>query len=215
VGAPCQHDGVPDLPAPPDAGALEPRRAGELTASERALRRKNRRWMLFIIIPALILGVLALLATLALGSGQSSLHPATVPPGYREVNDSYFAYAIPASWAQNNAYTDDVGDLDSQGPSGWAAEHLGGRPSAPAPGEAPPSSFAVFGQTHPVPFQIGSATRITVTGAAVAYRYTVTRPQGFQAVAINAWQANSGAELWLLVHADPATTAAVIGSLRG
>jgi hypothetical protein len=171
--------------------------------------------MVVIIIPALVLGVLALIASLALGSGKSSVSPLTVPPGYRAVSDSYFGYAVPSSWLQNNAYTDDVGDLDSQGPSGWAAEHLGPLSSAPAPGEAPPASFAVFGQARPTPFQISGPTRITVKGAAVAYRYTVTRPQGFQAVAINAWRVDSGAELWLLVHADPATTATVIGSLRG
>ena len=49
----------------------------------------------------------------------------------------------------------------------------------------------------------------------MAYRHLLTRPGGFQAVAIDAWQAGSGAEVWLLVHADPATTATVIGSLSG
>jgi hypothetical protein len=143
------------------------------------------------------------------------VRPVTVPPGYRAVSDSYFAYAVPADWSQNNAYTDNAGDLDTQGPSGWAAEHLEGRTSPPPPGEAPPSSFAVFGQIRPVPFHIGPATRISVKGATVAYRYTLTRPPGFQAVAINAWRVDSGAELWLLVHADARTTAAVIASLSG
>jgi hypothetical protein len=62
---------------------------------------------------------------------------------------------------------------------------------------------------------MSAATPVLVKGATVAYRYTITRPQGFQAVAIDAWDANTGAELWLLVHADPVTTATVISTLKG
>ena len=215
LGRPCQHVGVQDLPAPPDAGALEPRRGNELTPQERAVRRKNRRWMLVIVVPALILGALALIAALAFGSEGSPVRPASVPPGYRAVSDGYFAYAVPDAWSQNDAYTDDVGDLDTQGPSGWVGEHLGARTAPPGPGGTPPSSFAVFGEARPTPYRLGPAIRVSVKGASVAYRYTLTRPQGFAAVAINAWQAGSGAELWLLVHADPPTTSAVVTSLKG
>ena len=49
----------------------------------------------------------------------------------------------------------------------------------------------------------------------MAYRYTMTRPGGFEATAIDAWQSSSGAEIWLVVRADPATTAAVLASLPG
>ena len=42
----------------------------------------------------------------------------------------------------------------------------------------------------------------------------MTRPGGFEATAIDAWQSSSGAEIWLLVRADPATTAAVLASLQ-
>jgi hypothetical protein len=171
--------------------------------------------MAIIAIPALILGVVALIASVALGSGGSSIDPVSVPPGYRAVSDNYFAYAVPAAWSQNNAYTDDVGDLDTQGASGWAAEHVGARSSPPDPGETAPSSFAVFGEPRAMPYTLGPATPVTVKGATVAYRYTLSRPPGFQAVAIDAWQAGSGAELWLLVHADAATTRAVINSLSG
>jgi hypothetical protein len=206
---------VQDLPAPVDAGALEPRRAGHLTPYERAVRRKNRRWMAGIAIPALILGVAALIFAVKAGSGAPAVHPVRVPPGYHAVSDGYFAYAAPSTWSQNNAYTDDVGDLYTSGSSGWVAEHLGARTSAPSVGEAPPSSFAVFGQSRAGPFQMGAATAISVPGAQVAYRRLFTRPGGLQAVAIDAWQAGSGAEVWLLVHADPATTATVIGTLSG
>ena len=204
-----------DLPAPPDAGALEPRRAGELTPYERAVRRKNRRWMAGIAIPALILGAAALILAVRAGSGGPSVRPVRVPSGYHTVSEGYFAYAAPSTWSQNNAYTDDVGDLYTGGSSGWVAEHLGARASPPGPGEAPPSSFAVFGQSRPGPFRMGPATPISVPGAQVAYRHLFSRSGGLQGVAIDAWQAGSGAEVWLLVHADPATTATVIGSLSG
>ena len=48
----------------------------------------------------------------------------------------------------------------------------------------------------------------------MAYRYTMTRPGGFEATAIDAWQSRSGAEIWLLIRADPATTASVLASLQ-
>jgi hypothetical protein len=62
---------------------------------------------------------------------------------------------------------------------------------------------------------MGPATPVSIRGTSVAYRYVFTRSAGFEAVAIDVWQADSGAELWLLVHADPAITATVIGSLSG
>jgi hypothetical protein len=214
-GWPCQHDGVHELPTGTDSGALERRRGGELTPSERAVRRKNRRWMTLVAVPALILGAGALVAAVMAGSGGSSVHPVNVPPGFRAVSDGYFAYAVPSTWSQSSAYTDDVGDLDTQGASGWAAEHLAGRSSAPGPDEAAPAAFATFGEPRPVPYQLGPATPLQVKGAAVAYRYALTRTDGFRAVAVDAWQSRSGAEIWLLVHADTATTATVISSLSG
>jgi hypothetical protein len=206
---------VHELPASTDSGALERRRGGQLTPSERAVRRKNRRWMTLVAVPAMILGAGALVAAVIAGSGGSSVHPVNVPPGFRAVSDGYFAYAVPATWSQSSAYTDDVGDLDTQGASGWAAEHLAGRTSPPGPNEAAPATFATFGEPRPVPYQLGPASPLQVKGAAVAYRYLLTRTDGFRAVAVDAWQSRSGAEIWLLVHADTATTASVISSLSG
>jgi hypothetical protein len=171
--------------------------------------------MTVVAVPALILGAGALIAAVLAGSGGSSVHPVSVPPGSRAVSDGYFAYAVPSTWSQNSAYTDNVGDLDTQGPSGWAAEHLSGRTTPPHPNEPAPASFASFGEPRPVPYQLGPANPLPVKGATVAYRYTVTRPDGFRAAAVNAWQSRTGAEIWLLVHADDTTTAAVISSLSG
>jgi hypothetical protein len=204
-----------DLPASADSGALERRRRGELTPGERAVRRKNRRWLAAIAVPAVVIGIVALIASVVDESGGPSVRALHVPAGYQSVGDGFFAYAVPATWSQSSAYTDDVGDLDTQGRSGWAAEHLGVRSAPPVADETPPSSFATFGELRPAPYRLSPAVSVRVHGATVAYRYLLTRPGGFRATAIDAWQAGSGAEIWLLVYADPDTTATVIASLNG
>jgi hypothetical protein len=212
---PCQHGGVQELPSSTSGQELERRRDSELTPAELAARRRNRRWLGLVIVPSLLVGAVALVAALAASSGGSSVRPLSVPHGYKAVSDGYFAYAVPTSWSQSAAYTDDVGDLDTQGVTGWAAEHVDARATPPVPGEKPPGSFTAFGEPQPTPYQIGGATPIRVSGATVAYRYLVTRPGGFQATAIDAWQTSSGAEIWLLVDADPGTTATILASLKG
>jgi hypothetical protein len=213
-GHPCQHGGVQELPAGADSAALERRANRELSPVERVVQRRNRRWMTLVLVPSLLVGGAALVAALVADSGGSSVHPQVVPPGYRAVSDGLFAYAVPSTWAQSSAYTDNVGDLDTAGPAGWVAEHVDGRVNAPVAGEAPPGSFATCGESRPTPYHVGSATPTQVKGAAVAYRYTLTRPGGFAATAIDAWQSRSGAELWLLIRADAATTTAVLSSLN-
>jgi hypothetical protein len=206
---------VQELPTRADGGALERRKSGELTALEVAARRRNRRWMGLVLFPSLIIGAVALITVLVAGSGGSPIHPAQVPAGYQAVSDHYFAYAVPSTWSQSSAYTDDVGDLDTQGQTGWVAEHLGARATPPTPGESPPLTFATFGESRNVPYRISPAVATTVRGASVAYRYTLTRSGGFQATAVDAWQSGTGAEIWMLVHADPAITSTVLASLNG
>ncbi len=171
--------------------------------------------MALVLAPSLVVGAIALILTLAASSKGPSVHPIDVPAGFQAVSaDGYFAYSVPFSWSQSAAYTDDVGDLAYSGQSGWAAEHLGARPTSPQPEEAPPTSLAAFGEPQPAPYRLGAATPTQVKGAAVAYRYTMTRPGGFEATAVDAWQSSSGAEIWLVVRADPATTAAVLASFQ-
>jgi hypothetical protein len=219
---------VPDLPDLPDLPGLpEPRPAGRalerrrerqleqpLTPAERRMRRRNRKLLASVAVPGILLGAAALAATLASGSGPPPPRPLAVPAGYQAVNDGVFAYAVPRTWSENLAYSDDTGDLDFSGTSGWAGEYLGARGSAPGPGEATPASFAAFGESRPTAFTMGPAEKVTVAGATVAYRYQVTRPGGFQAVAIDAWRSSSGAEIWLLVHAPAQVTSTIIGSLN-
>jgi hypothetical protein len=195
--------------------ALERRARGELSPVERAVRRKNRRWMSVVLLPSLLIGVVALIATVVASSSGPSVHPRVVPPGFRAVSDGFFAYAVPSSWSQSSAYTDNVGDLDNEGRSGWVGEHVGARPGPPVPGEAPPAALAAFGEPRPLPYRLGPATPIQVSGASLAYRYSLTRPGGFEATLVDAWQSGPGAEIWILIRADAPTTATVLSSLNG
>ncbi len=219
---------VTDLPAatPPDdpatsgprggaaGGALERRRHPELTVAEKAVRRRNRQWLTLIAIPAIVLGVAALIAAIVADQSGSTVSPLSVPSGYKAVSDGVFAYSVPSSWSTNSLYSDDVGDLDTSGRSGWVAEHVDARANAPIEGEAAPQAFRAFGVDTPTPFRIGEAQPARVPGTAIAFRYQITRPGGFEATAIDAWQSSSGAEIWLLVDAPQATTAKILGTFR-
>jgi hypothetical protein len=194
---------------------IERPRPGALSAVDAAMARRNRRWMALVLAPSLVVGAIALILTVAASSKSPSVHPVAVPAGYQAISgDGYFAYSVPSSWSQSAAYTDDVGDLAYSGQTGWVAEHLGVRQTLPEPAETPPTSFATFGEPRSTPYHLGSAVPTQVKGAAAAYRYTMTRPGGFEATAVDAWQSSSGAEIWLLIRADPATTAAVLASLQ-
>lgn len=196
-------------------GALEHRRGGELTPAERRLRRRNRKLMAWVAVPGLLLGSAALAASVVSSGGPTPPKPLRVPAGYQAVDDGVFAYSIPRSWSKNLAFSDDTGDLDYSGADGWAGEYLGARSSAAQPGERPPASFEDFGQNRPTPYVIGPARQVHVEGATVAFTYEVTRPGGFTAVAIDAWQSSSGAEIWLLVHAPPSVTTTIVSTLSG
>ena len=195
--------------------ALERRRPAELTPAERVQQRRNRRILLTVALPALLLGATALVASILADKGTPSAHPLFVPPGYHGVTDGVFSYAVPNSWSKNDAFSDDAGDLETSGVSGWVGDHLTARPTAPAAGETPPQVFQSFGIGRPTPFDTSTAINVAVRNATVAYRYQITRPGGFSATAIDAWESSSGAELWLMINANPETTAEIISTLNG
>ena len=195
-------------------GELERRRPGELTPSELVIRRRNRRWLVSLAIPALVLGVAALAATLLASANKPGMAPLAVPAGYKAVSDGVFAYAVPSGWSTSSAYSDDAGDLDTAGPQSWVAEHVDTRTQAPILGEAPPASFADFGQQKPTPYHVSVGQPTRLSGVTAAYRYQMTRP-GFRATAIDAWQSKSAAEIWLLIDADPATTKVILSTFTG
>lgn len=205
-----QHSGRPR-----PGSAIERRRRTELTQAEQAQRKHNRRLLLTIAIPAFILGIAALIASILADAGAPSPHPLFVPAGYHAVGDGVFSYAVPNNWTKNDAFSDDAGDLETSGTTGWVGDHLTARATAPAPGEAPPQVFESFGQGQPTAFEIGNPVRIQIPRTSVAYRYDITRPGGFTATAVDAWESSSGAELWLIVHAPPQATAELISTLNG
>lgn len=203
-------------------GVLEPRsavvparpsRGLDLTPVELQAVRRNRRWILAFFVPSVVLLVLALVASAVAESNQPRGPKAAVPPGYKAVRDSYYSYAVPAGWSTNSVYTDQTGDVDTSGPSGWAGEHIGYRQAAPVPGEAPPLSVEAFGVARPAPYTITGGQAVRVPGATAAFEYTFSRPDGFRAVAVDVWTARNGVELWLVVHAPASVTGVILSSL--
>lgn len=200
---------VTDLPAESPRGPLDRRHRGELSPAERALRRRNRRLLLLVSVPAVIVGAAALIAAVVASSSSPSVKPSGVPAGYKAVTDGYFGYAVPSGWSTNDLFTDAVGDLETSGSGGWVAEHIGVRSTPPAPGETPPSSLRTLGIVH-----LESGQPITVPGAQAAYRYSFAATGGPAGVAVNAWQASTGAELWVVVDAPPGVTSQILASLK-
>ena len=181
---------------------------------ERAQQKRNRRLMLTIAIPAVFLGVGALAASILADAGTPTPHPLFVPAGYHAVGDGVFSYAVPNSWSKNDAYSDDAGDLETSGRSGWVGDNLTARPTPPDASDPPPQVFQSFGQDRPSAFNTSTGTAVHVSGATVAYRYTITRPGGFSATAVDAWQSSSGAQLWLIIDADPQVTDQILATLK-
>jgi hypothetical protein len=184
-----------------------------LTHEQARARRRNRVRLLFVIVPAVLLTGATLAIVMLSGSTPVPVKPQSLPAGYSSSTDGYFAFAFPTKWSTNNIYSDDTGDNDLSGSTGWVAEHIGVRKTAPVQGETPPSSLQAFGMDRPTPFRLDDAEPAKVPGA-VALRYTMTRPGGFEATVIDAWRPTVDAEIWLVVEADPQTTEAIVASLN-
>ena len=187
----------------------------DLTPQEIAQRRSNRRWMLIIaaVAVAIFIPVMISLDLYSAGEPPGPAH-GPAPAGEQWLNDSYYAYLVPASWAQNPDGTDGTGDVETSGPSGWVAEHVSYYKDIPTLYETDqPTSLQAFGQKQPLPYTLTNGHPITVTGASGAFEYTMTRPGGFSALVIDSWYAGQDIELWLEVDAPADVTATLVNSL--
>lgn len=186
----------------------------DLTPEERAARRNNRRLMLMLVIPSIVILVLALIATSFYWSNEPSGPKIAPPRGFQAVSDGYFTYAVPDSWSNNQEFTDNAGDIETSGPTGWAGEHRAYRFKPPVLGETPPASLQAFGMPRPEQFQLTGGHPVAVKGAASAFEYVATRPGGFRATVIDAWSSRTGVEVWLMVQAPAAVTQTLVSSLQ-
>lgn len=184
-----------------------------LTEAERRIRRRNRRWLLLIVCPSIAIVMVAIATSGVARSNQPSGPHVSAPAGFKVVNNGYFSYVVPSSWSIDPANTDAAGDMDIAGSTGWAGEHIAFRSSAPPPGEPVPAALEAFGVTRPQPYRLSAARPARVPGAAVAYEYTATRPGG-PVSAVDAWDSNSGVEMWLVVDAPAAVARRILASLR-
>jgi hypothetical protein len=179
-------------------------------------REHNRRWLLLLLICPVVVGIVVTLEITTSGTAPEPVaNPVDVPAGYRAVADAYFGYAIPAGWKEQTSFTDANGDIFYGGAGGWAAESLRVTGQAPLPGRDAPASLETFGEAEATPYTLSAAQPVTVAGTRIAYRYAMTRPGGFRATVVEAWQAQSQTLLWLVVHADGTTTSSVVTSLAG
>ena len=211
---------VPDAPVPPvrqpTTGAIDRNRSRGLdfTPEEIQARRSNRRWLVGLAILGIGILAAALAATAVANSNEPS-GPRQVPPtGYQTVNDGYFSYVVPKTWTNNGSFTDGTGDVENSGPTGFAAQHIALVKDPPTLGETPPVSLQALGTAHPEPFTLSDGHPVQVKGASIAFAYTATRPDGFKASVIDAYDYRAAVELWLVVSSPADVTATVLNSLE-
>jgi len=207
-------DRDPQVPRAPTERSLAKRSTYELTPLEIAQRRRNRRWMLALAIPTAVVVAFGTILSVEEATAGHIVHPLSVPAGYQAVTDGYFGYSVPASWKTSPIYSDFAGDLFNGGPGGWAAESLGISKVPPGPKASPPASFASFGEPTPTPYSLSPASKTEVHGASVAWSYTLSRPGGFRAEALDVWRSDSQTQLWLLIKASPTVTARILSTLN-
>ncbi|MDQ6838917.1 MAG: hypothetical protein M3137_11455, partial [Actinomycetota bacterium] len=133
--------------------------------------RRNRGWLVFLLLTPVVMTVLAVLAFTTKGPPEPSIKARSVPAGYRTISDAYFGYAIPSSWAENQLFTDANGDFFYQGRSGWVGENVRIRSARPRAGTDVPAQLATFGQGRPVPYQLSAGRPVAIPGVAAAWAY--------------------------------------------
>lgn len=205
---------------PVPASGLTPRRAGgplEVAAPAQARRqvRRTRSWLLLLLLSPVCFLVVLYVSFGTSGPPQPVVHPALLPAGYTAVTDSDFGYAVPAGYRQNPTWTDANGDFFYGTPAAFVAEAMLLPRKPPGPRTAAPAALEAFGRDRPARLTLAAPRRVRVPGTAAAWRYSVTGPGGFTAVALDTWEPATSTQMWLLVHAPAAVTAEVLSSLQG
>jgi hypothetical protein len=177
--------------------------------------RRTRRWMLLLLLTPLCLFGISILAFGTSGPPEPVVHPRSMPPGYQAVTDSYFGYAVPNSYTQNTTWTDQNGDFLYGRQNAFVAETEAILTHTPTAASPPPSSFKSFGERTLVPYRVGPAHRVTVPGTHIAFEEQITRPGGWVATAIDAWQQGTTTQVWLLIRAPGSVTHQVVASFQG
>ena len=213
--------GDPDdsaLPAlrQPAGGAIDRNRNRglDLTPAEIQARRSNRRWMSILAILSIFVLASALAATAIYNSNEPNGPNVKAPPGYQTVRDGYFAYIVPTAWTNNGSFTDSAGDVENSGATGFAAQHIAALKNPPTLGETPPVALQALGTAHPEALTLTDGHRVLVKGASTAFAYTATRPDGFRASVIDAYNYGAAVELWLVVSGPDDVTTSVLNSLE-
>jgi hypothetical protein len=177
--------------------------------------RKTRRWMLLLLLTPLCLFGISVLAFGTSGPPEPVVHPRSTPRGYEAVTDSYFGYAVPASYTQNTTWTDQNGDFLYGTQRTFVAETEAILTRSPTAGAQAPPAFKSFGERTLVPYRTGPAHRVTVPGTRIAFEEQITRPGGWRATAVDAWEQDTTTQVWLLIRAPASVTRQVLASFQG
>lgn len=204
-------DDRPGLVVPVASGPLVP--ADDAPPSRQRVRR-TRLWMLLLLLTPVCLAVISLL-TYAASNPEPVVHPTSTPQGWQAITDAYFGYAVPASYSQNAGWTDTDADYFYGNPAAFVAETLVVAKTSPTAATRPPASFKDFAEQSPVPYSLSGGHPLSVPGTNFGWEATVTRPGGFRATAVDAWESGTQTEIWLLIRAPAAVTRQVVASLQG
>lgn len=177
-------------------------------------RRRNRQWMVLLLVVPLVVGGITLAAWEGSGTTGPALQPSRVPAGYRPVTAAPLVYPIPRAWTQSAAYSSDNGDFYFAGPGGWVGEAVGIQSTLPTAGRDRPPQLGLFGAPTSRRYTLGPPHPLRISGMDRAWSFPLTRPHGFTALAIEAWQRSSHTVAWIVIRANRATTHDVVTSMR-
>lgn len=193
--------------APPERrGRPHDVRLDEPTAAD---RRRNRRWLVLLLLTPVCLGVVVYAALGTKAAPYPEVKPLQ-PAGWQVETNPYVGLSIPPRWQLNTAFSDQNGDSYWAGTGGVVAESVSVTNVAPTATRKLPEIIGVFLRTG---YQVTGVTPITLTNATVAWRYQFALANGQRAVGVHAWVKDNQTEVWFVVTPPNATTDHVLSTL--